>query len=75
MKEYWFNELGYFTKETVENIKKNLDGATYMKFKVIYNNCCGNYRLGICTDSEESEQEIKNFFLACALTYFSLLAR
>ena len=31
MKEYWFNELGYFTKETVENIKKNLDGATYMK--------------------------------------------
>ena len=68
MKEYWFNELGYFTKETVENIKKNLDGATYMNFKVIYRNCCGNYALGICTDYEGSEQEIKNFFLACALT-------
>ena len=69
MKKYWFNELGYFTKETVENIKKNLDGATYMNFKVIYSNCCGNYTLGVSTDYEESEQEIKNFFLACALTH------
>ena len=69
MKEYWFNELGYFTKGTVENIKNHLDGTTYINIKVIYSNCCGNYTLGVSTDYEESEQEIKNFFLACALTH------
>lgn len=69
MKEYWFKELGPFTKETAENIKKNLDGTSYMNFKVIYNNCGGNYTLGVCTDYVESEQEIKNFFIACALTH------
>ena len=72
MKEYWFNELGYFTKETVENIKKKLDGATYMNFKVIYSNCCGNYTLGICTDECTDEEEIKNCFLACALTLLGI---
>lgn len=69
MKEYWFHELGYFTESSVEKIKQKLDGKSFMSFKVLYSNCCGNCFLGVATDYEGTEQEIKNFFIGCALEY------
>lgn len=42
MKEYVFTELGFFTKDSCERIKKAMDGRTFMNFKVEYSNCAGN---------------------------------
>lgn len=67
MKEYVFTELGYFTKDSCEKIKAAMDGRTFMNFKVEYSNCAGNYTLIICTDYEDTEENIKNFFLHCVL--------
>lgn len=67
MREYVFDELGFFTKDTCERIKAAMDGRTFMNFKVEYSNCAGNYTLIICTDYEDTEENIKNFFLHCAL--------
>lgn len=66
-REYTFAELGYFSKQTCEKIKKAMDGKTFMNFKVEYSNCAGNYTLIICTDYEDTEENIKNFFLHCVL--------
>lgn len=68
MKEYTFDELGYFTKSECESIKAKLDGTSFMKFKIKYANCAGNCTLIICTDYEATEQQIKNFFLGRALS-------
>lgn len=67
MKEYVFNELGYFCKSQCEAIKEAMQGATFMNFDISYSNCAGNCTLIIETDYEATEQEIKNFFIACAL--------
>lgn len=67
MKEYVFTELGFFTKDSCERIKAAMDGRTFMNFKVEYSNCAGNCTLIICTDYEDTEENIKNFFLHCAL--------
>ena len=67
IREYAFPELGYFTEETCERIKKAMDDRTYMHFRVGYSNRAGNCTLIISTDYEGTEAEIKNFFLACCL--------
>lgn len=67
MKEYVFEELGYFTETVCQRIKNAMDGATFMGFEISWSNHAGNCTLVIATDYEGSEQEIKNFFLACAL--------
>ena len=69
MKEYVFDELGYFGKQTCEKIKKAMEGRTFMNFKVGYSNCAGNCTLIISTDYEDNEEHIKNFFLACCLCF------
>lgn len=69
MKEYAFTELGYFTQQTCEKVKKAMEGRTYMNFKVGYSNCAGNCTLIIATDHEDTEEHIKNFFLACCLCF------
>lgn len=71
MKEYVFTELGYFSPDTCKKIKKAMEGKTFMNFKVRYSNQAGNCTLIICTDYEESEEYIKNFFLACALCHIA----
>ncbi len=68
MKEYVFEELGFFTQNTCERIKKAMDGRTFMNFKVKYSNCAGNCTLIICTDYDDTEEHIKNFFLFAALS-------
>jgi hypothetical protein len=69
MREYVFNELGYFTESACQRIKAAMEGATFMNFKINWSNCAGNCTLVIATDYEETEKEIKNFFLACALQH------
>lgn len=68
MKEYTFEELGYFTETACEKIKEKMQGKTYMNFEIAYINCAGNCTLIIKTDYEVEPQEIKNFFLNCALS-------
>lgn len=67
MKEYTFEELGYFTKSACERIKEKMQGKTFMNFDIAYGNFAGNCTLIIKTDYEAEPQEIKNFFLNCAL--------
>jgi hypothetical protein len=73
MKEYIFTELGYFTEGECEVIKKNLQGKTYMNFDIAWSKCGGNCTLIVKTDYEDTESEIKNFFLGFALRYFALI--
>lgn len=69
MKEYVFTELGYFDETTCERIKNALESKTFMNFKISWSGKGGNCTLIIETDYEETEQEIKNFFLAFALQH------
>lgn len=66
-KEYTFTELGFFGERECEAIKEAMQGKTYMNFNVKWSNCAGNCTLIVCTDYEDTESEIKNFFLHCAL--------
>lgn len=68
MKEYIFEELGYFTASDCQKIKKAMDGKTYMNFTVEYSSQAGNCTLICKTDYEESEENIKNFFLHCLIS-------
>lgn len=67
MKEYTFEELGYFSERECEAIKEQLQGYSYMNFDIAWSNCAGNCTLIVRTNYEDSEKEIKNFFLHCAL--------
>jgi hypothetical protein len=69
MNEYVFTELGYFTETTCKKLQVALEGSTYMKFKISWSNRAGNCTLIVSTDYEETEQEIKNIFLAYALQH------
>ena len=67
MKEYIFPELGYFTANSIEGIKKAMQGKTFMNFEVKASNYAGNYTLIVRTDYDASEEEIKGMFLGAAL--------
>lgn len=67
MREYTFTELGYFTESECMAIKECLQGKTYMNFDIAWSSYAGNCTLIIKTAYEDSETEIKNFFLNCAL--------
>ena len=66
IREYAFTELGYFTECQCEAIRKKCEG-TYMNIRVSWSNYAGNCTLIICTDYEDTEENIKNFFLHKAL--------
>lgn len=67
MKEYVFNELGYFMESECEAIRLKLQLKTFMCFKIGWSNQAGNCTLIIATDYDGTEQEIKSFFLHYAL--------
>ena len=71
MKEYCLKELGYFTVSECEKIKKVMNNKTYMNFVIKYSNYAGNCKLFVCSDYEETEEEIKNFFLWACLAELS----
>jgi hypothetical protein len=75
MKEYIFTELGFFTVSQCEKLKQQLEGKTFMKFKIKWSNQAGNCTLIIATDYDETEQEIKNFFLSFALYQLAMLIK
>lgn len=68
MKQYVFKELGYFLESECQAIKDALQGKTYMNFDISWSNQAGNCTLIVSTDYEDEPQEIKNFFLNCALS-------
>lgn len=68
MKEYVFEELGYFTESQCKAIKWHLQGKSMMNFDIAWSNFAGNCTLIVRTDYQvENPQEVKNFFLHCAL--------
>lgn len=67
MKEYTFTELGYFTENIIDGIKKAMQGKTFMNFEITSSNYAGNCILIIKTDYEASESKIKEMFLSAAL--------
>lgn len=75
VKEYTFEELGYFAERECKAIKEQLQGYSYMNFDITWSNCAGNCTLIVRTDYEDSEKEIKNFFLHCALGMIFQLKR
>ena len=75
MKEYTFEELGYFTERECEAIKEQLQGYSYMNFDIAWSNCAGNCTLIVRTDYEDTEKKIKNFFLHCVISTIFQLKR
>ncbi len=67
MKEYAFEELGYFQERECQAIKEEMQGKTYMNFDITWCNYAGNCTLVVKTDYEDKPQNIKNFFLNCSL--------
>lgn len=67
MKEYTFEELGYFSERECQAIKDSLQGYSYMNFDICWSNFVGNCTLIVRTDYEDTAENIKNFFLHCAL--------
>ena len=68
MKEYIFTELGYFTEKECEKMKMALDGKTFMNFSITWSNWAGNCTLIVRTDYEDTEVNIKRFFIYVALS-------
>lgn len=68
MKEYVFEELGYFCEQDCIKIKEAMEGKTFMDFHVEYSNWAGNCTLIACTDYDDTEERIKAFFLHCLIT-------
>ena len=71
IREYAFPELGYFSEPICEKIKKAMDDKTFMNFRVSWSNRAGNCTLMICTDYEDTEENIKSFFLHVALAHIA----
>ena len=58
--EVVLEELGYFTNKQCENIKKNLEGHSYMNFEITwssFNN--SNCILIVRTEYETTKEELK----------------
>jgi hypothetical protein len=69
MREYVFDELGFFSPDTCERIKAAMDGRTFMNFKVKYSNCAGNCTLIVATEcTDYDEKDVKSLFLHSALS-------
>ena len=68
MKQYIFEELGYFCETDCKKIQQAMNGKTFMNFTVKYSNYAGNCTIIAETDYEESEENIKNFFLHCLIS-------
>ena len=67
MKEYYFDELGYFTERDIQRLAARLNGKTFMRFQMDCANCAGNCTLIVKTDYDAQADEIKQFFLSFAL--------
>lgn len=67
MRQVAFENLGFFSERTCKRIKEKLEGQTYMNFHIEWSNMAGNCTLIVSTKSDESEEDIRNLFLARAL--------
>lgn len=60
-------DLGFFCREECEAIARAMDGKTFMNFKVRCSSMAGNCTLIVETDYDAEPEEIRRFFLNCAL--------
>ena len=67
MKEYTFEELGYFAERECQAIKDCLQGYSYMNFDIAWSNQAGNCILILRTVYDDTPENIKAFFLHCSL--------
>ena len=67
-REYWFDNLGYFTEGAIDAIKSVADDKTWMRFEVISSNYAGNYTLGVVAPDSESHDHVFTFFINYLLT-------
>jgi hypothetical protein len=58
---------GYFSTKQCEKIKERLEGKTFMKFHIEYGGVAGNNAI-IVTGNAESDDELREMFIHCALT-------
>lgn len=68
MKDYIFTELGYFTDSEIKGIAERMNGKSSMHFEVGSSNYAGNHTLIVRTDYDDTEEEIKRFFLHVAMS-------
>lgn len=60
---------GYFSSKDCENIKRKLEGKTYMNFHIEYGGIAGNNQLIVTSNNEDyNDQELKEMFIYYALT-------
>lgn len=68
MKEYILNELGFRTVSECRKIADTMEGKTFMKFHVSFNNICGNCMIVISTNYDAEETYIKQFFISALVS-------
>ena len=62
-----FKELGYFSADTVENIRDAMTGRSWMNFRITSSNQAGNHTLIVGTLEDVPEDELSGLFLHMAL--------
>ena len=76
MREYVFDELGYFSADDCKALATALDGKTFMNFKVCFSNYAGNCTIIVEADaSEYTEADVKTMFMYVALTTLAEIIR
>ena len=68
MVEAIFTELGYFLEDECEAIKEELENYSYMNFKISWSRYACNCTLIVRTDYDTTKEELKTFFLHCAVS-------
>ena len=76
MREYVFDELGYFSADDCKALATALDGKTFMNFKVRFSNYAGNCTIIVEADAPEyTEANVKTMFMHVALTTLAEIIR
>lgn len=75
MREVWFDGFGNFSERDCKEIAKVMNGQSYMNFHVIYSNCFGNCQLGVETEYDGTDEEIRSMFMNCLIYRTAELSR
>lgn len=69
MTELYLGNLGYYTEQSCEDIKKMMDGKTFYDFNVGWSNYAGNCSLIVKSNcGDEDYQDAKDTFLSTAIS-------
>lgn len=76
MREYVFDEFGYFSADDCKALATALDGKTFMNFKVRFSNYAGNCTIILEADAPEyTEADVKTMFMHVALSTMADIIR